>query len=492
MKTIIKNFNNLVKETIFKLQNKTNNNFKISGFNKYFIVFIALLFIYLFYLLIPLLYEKTWLQTNIESKLADEFKINLDTSSEISYRILPAPHFLIRDSKIFIDNYKKKSLAEIKEFQIFLNQGKFFNKEKIDIRKLVINDANFFSKRSDLKLLGNFKNEKLSNKKITINNSNLFFEDNFGEIISIIKLDKISAFFDDKKLFNFIYLTGEVFNVPFNLNFKYQNNSNRYQKIDLKSKTLKLKISNESTLENKLIVGQNNISFSNSTVRTSYNIKDKLIFFKSDDSRINNSQVNYDGIISINPFDLNLDIHLDNFKVSKLFNINPILIEFINSGLLFNSNISIKNSISINSSEKNEFFQNAKINFNIINGKFNLDKSKFVNNRIGSLELSSSNLSLENNNLILNADFFFKIKNSDNLFSFLNTNKKTRKQIKNILINLDYNFLRNEIKFNKVKINNSEVNSEFLDIIEDFSDNNLNNSIKSRRLLNKLLNIYEG
>ena len=330
------------------------------------------------------------------------------------------------------------------------------------------------------------------NKKITINNSNLFFEDNFGEIISIIKLDKISAFFDDKKLFNFIYLTGEVFNVPFNLNFKYQNNSNRYQKIDLKSKTLKLKISNESTLENKLIVGQNNISFSNSTVRTSYNIKDKLIFFKSDDSRINNSQVNYDGIISINPFDLNLDIHLDNFKVSKLFNINPILIEFINSGLLFNSNISIKNSISINSSEKNEFFQNAKINFNIINGKFNLDKSKFVNNRIGSLELSSSNLSLENNNLILNADFFFKIKNSDNLFSFLNTNKKTRKQIKNILINLDYNFLRNEIKFNKVKINNSEVNSEFLDIIEDFSDNNLNNSIKSRRLLNKLLNIYEG
>ena len=70
MKQIIKNFNNLVKKTIFKVQNKTNSNFKISNFNKYLITFIVSLFIYLFYLLIPLLYDKTWVQTNIESKIA--------------------------------------------------------------------------------------------------------------------------------------------------------------------------------------------------------------------------------------------------------------------------------------------------------------------------------------------------------------------------------------------------------------------------------------
>ena len=74
MKSIIKKFNNLVKKTIFKVQNKTNNNFKISNFNKYLIFFIASLFLYIFYLLIPLLYDKTWVQTNIESKLLKEFK----------------------------------------------------------------------------------------------------------------------------------------------------------------------------------------------------------------------------------------------------------------------------------------------------------------------------------------------------------------------------------------------------------------------------------
>ena len=34
MKAIVKNFNNLIKNTIFKVQNKTNDNFNISNFNK--------------------------------------------------------------------------------------------------------------------------------------------------------------------------------------------------------------------------------------------------------------------------------------------------------------------------------------------------------------------------------------------------------------------------------------------------------------------------
>ena len=107
MKKIIKNFNNLIQRIIFKVKNKTNNNFIISNFNKYLISFISLLFIYLFYLLIPLLYDKTWLQTKIERKLLNEFVVNLSTSADISYRILPAPHFVIRDSKILVNNDKK-------------------------------------------------------------------------------------------------------------------------------------------------------------------------------------------------------------------------------------------------------------------------------------------------------------------------------------------------------------------------------------------------
>ena len=108
------------------------------------------------------------------------------------------------------------------------------------------------------------------------------------------------------------------------------------------------------------------------------------------------------------------------------------------------------------------------------------------------LELSNSNLFFENNNLILNTDLLFDIKNSNGLFSFLNTKKDSRKNIKNILVNLNYNFLSDEIEFNDLKINDKKVSSEFLNIINGFKDNNSNNTIKSRRLVNELLNIYEG
>ena len=104
MKKIVKKFNNFVNETIFKVKNKTNDIFnnilknfsknkknktsKISRFNKSFIIIFSSIFLYLFYLLIPLLYDKNWVQTTIEQKLRNEFKINLSSSADISYLIL--------------------------------------------------------------------------------------------------------------------------------------------------------------------------------------------------------------------------------------------------------------------------------------------------------------------------------------------------------------------------------------------------------------------
>tara|TARA_B100000787_G_scaffold139714_1_gene108632 strand:- start:219 stop:1700 length:1482 start_codon:yes stop_codon:yes gene_type:complete len=493
MKQIIKNFNNLIKRTIFKVQNKTNNNFNISNFNKYLIAIIASLFIYLFYLLIPLLYDKTWVQDNIERKVLSEFKINLNTTSDISYRILPAPHFLIKDSKILVkDGEKKKSIAEIRYLKVFLSQKNFFDFKKMKIKELLISSANFSFLRSDLKLLDKLIDKKFSNNKIMINNSNIFFKDNLGEIISIIKIDKTVSFFDNKKLLNSFNLEGEVFNIPFVFDFYNRNDSAEYKEIYLSSKLLKLNVFNKSTIKKKITSGENNISFLNSRINTTYDTKDKLIIFNSNNSKLGNSRFSYGGELSINPFDLNLNIRLKNHKISKLLNINPVLIEFFKSGLIFNDNISIKTFIIATSDEKKEIFQSAKINLNIVNGKLNLDKTTFVNDSIGLLELSNSNLFLENNNLFFSTDILFIVKNSDNLFSFLNTSKQSRKDIKNILINLSYDFLSNKIKFNNVKINNKVMNNQLLSIIDSFNDNNSNNIINSRRLLNKLLSIYEG
>ena len=206
MKQIIKKFNNLVKETILKVQNKTNNNFNISNFSKYLISFVIVIFVYLFYLLIPLMYDKSWVQSTLERKLLKEFKINLSTSADISYQILPAPHFLIKDSKIIVNKGEKKnSIAVIKNFKVFLSQANFFDRYKMNINKIIIDNANFTLIPSNLKLLKNFRNTDFSKNKIKIKNSKIFFKNNLKEVISIITIEKGNLFFDNKKLLNLFY-----------------------------------------------------------------------------------------------------------------------------------------------------------------------------------------------------------------------------------------------------------------------------------------------
>ena len=484
MKQIVKNFNNLIKKTIFKLKNKTNDKFHVSTFNKYIITAISVLFGYIFYLLIPLLYDKNWVQNKIVSKLSTEFNINLSESFDISYRILPKPHYLIRDSKT--------SLAEIKVLNVFISQNNFFNKESTRINEVSIKEANFFLLSNDLKTLYKNSENKFSEKKIKINNSNIFFKDNLNEVISIIRISKAFLSFDEKNLFNLFDLNGEAFNIPFELN--YQNIINSQKKIEIKAPDLKLKIINEFFKKDGDLIssGINNISILNSSINTKYSIKDQIVIFQSDNSKTFNSKTNYNGQLAINPFDLNLKINLYNYKISNLFRSDSVINEFIKSGLLFNENISVHTLANIKFIKKNKIFNEAKLELRVLNGKISFDKSIFINNNIGLIEVSDSDLFLENDKLILTANLSIDIKNIDRLYSFLNTNKRLRKDIKNIKLNIIYDFLSNEVTFKNIKVDGNKVSDQFNNIAEGFNDNNSNNLTKSRRLLNELIGLYEG
>ena len=483
MKQIVKNFNNLIKKTIFKLKNKTNNKFHVSTFNKYIITAISILFAYIFYLLIPLLYDKNWVQNKIVSKLSSEFNINLTNSFDISYRILPKPHYLIRDSKT--------SLAEIKTLNVLISQNNFFNKDSIRINEVFIEEANFSLLSNDLKPLYKDSENKFSKKKIKINDSNIFFKNNLNEVISIIKISNAFLFFDEKNLFNLFDLKGEIFNIPFKL--KYENALNLRKQIEINAPDLKLKvINNFFKKDENLSSGISNISILSSSINTKFNIKDQIAIFQSDGSRIYNSKIDYNGQLAINPFDLNLKINLYDYKISNLFTPNSIINEFIKSGLLFNENISVQTLVNIKSTKKDEIFNEAKLELRILNGKISFDKSVFINNNIGLMEISNSDLFLDNDKLFLSSNLSIDIKDIDKLYSFLNTSKNSRKNIRNIKLNIIYDFLSNQIELRNIKINDNDVSSQFYNIAEGFIDINSNNLTKSRKLLNELINFYDG
>ena len=113
-----------------KYINKKNK--KISNFNQYLIFLISLLFLYLFYLSIPSLYNKDQLQKNLANKIKDEFKINISVSSDISYWILPSPYILIKNVKIFNNDLKNpKELSQIKKLKIFISPKHLFKQKKV-------------------------------------------------------------------------------------------------------------------------------------------------------------------------------------------------------------------------------------------------------------------------------------------------------------------------------------------------------------------------
>ena len=85
-----------------------NIKIKISNFNKYLIFFICLLFLYIFYLSIPTLYNKEILQKELTKKLLEDFKLNISLSADIKYLILPSPHMLIQNALITILKSHKK------------------------------------------------------------------------------------------------------------------------------------------------------------------------------------------------------------------------------------------------------------------------------------------------------------------------------------------------------------------------------------------------
>ena len=74
----------------------------------------------------------------------------------------------------------------------------------------------------------------------------------------------------------------------------------------------------------------------------------------------------------------------------------------------------------------------------------------------------------------------------------MQTPKNIRSEIKDVKINLDYNFLSNQIDVNTIKISGVEDNDQVLKILKELNDIDNLNFHKSRRIINKVFSAYFG
>jgi hypothetical protein len=491
----------LIKKKLLKQKNKTSTiltnklSFKISSFNKHLITLISLLFIYLFYLTIPNLYDKTWVQTTIESKLFDEFGTNFSISSEISYEILPSPHYTIKNVKFLNDNTENpRNLSEIKELKVFISQKNLFYRDKLKIKHLSIDGSNFSIQKRDFKFFNAFMNSKFSSNRIKIKKSNIFLKDSDEEIILITQISKSHLSYDNTKFFNKIFIEGEIFKIPFTYEFikDFKKNTNFSY---IKSKKLKLKIENETTKIDGVIDGVNDLSILNSKLTSNYQLDDNVFSFESKDQELTNNSIKYNGKLNLDPSNLIINIDLKNIKIKKLFDTDSIFFEFLKSGQFFNDNISAKINVNSLNILDNKFFDSLKIIYNQKNNIINIDETEFLSNKIGLLKLTNTKLSFQNNDLIFNGNFVFKIKDYSKLYTFFQSPKKLRNPIEEIFFNIQFNISNKELIINSLKIEDKVLDEDKIALLNNFNDRGsleIENFIEFKKLINQIFANYEG
>ena len=199
MKKILSKFN-ILKETLTKrelLKLLNYHYFKLIAFG------IITFFSFIIYLSLPSFFDYKNFNKTLQTKIYNDFKINIKDIKGISYSFIPSPHFTIKESKLhFLKENKKKEFVKAKNLKIYISTFNLFNKEKVIINKISLRDNNFYLNHQDFKEFFHHLNY-FKNKPIYIDSSNLFSIDNMGQVISISPIKQFKYLIDKKKIKKF-------------------------------------------------------------------------------------------------------------------------------------------------------------------------------------------------------------------------------------------------------------------------------------------------
>ena len=476
-----------------------NIKIKISNFNKYLIFFICLLFLYIFYLSIPTLYNKEILQKELTEKLLDDFKINISLSSNIKYLILPSPHILVENAKFFDNNSKiPQELGQIKKLKIFISQKSLLDRKNLRIIKILMDNSNFSVKKKNLSFYKTLFFNRFSDKNIYVKNSNIFFKDELNDIILIIPISKLNLFYNSRNYVNQINANGEMFSFPFNIKWTRNFSNEAKSTTDFKIKKLKLEFKNISvTNKEKINLVKNILSISNSNIVSEYKIQNNNINIKSIESRLINNEISYNGFINLNPFEFKIDANVDKLNFKNFVKTNKLVEEFLKINSFKSKNLNGKIVLKINNLIKNNLLDSSNIVFNFNNGSLDFNKTIFNSKKIGSLLLYNSSMDDINGELIFKGNFNLSIKDQKQFYKIFQTSKKFRKPIKNIFFEIEINLFNDKIKVKNISIDNLKLdkkNEEIIQILDNFNslENKSNNWIYIKKLTNDVLANYFG
>ena len=459
---------------------KTKLNTKYKVFGGLGVIFV----LFLLYMSIPNLYNKSQIQSQIKDQILKKYNIQIKLNEAIQYSFFPKPNFFVKNLTIL---RKDKEIGLSRDFKVFISFNNFLNFNSVNIKDLVFNMTDFKIYEKDIIFFFDLLNTEPNENKITIKNSNIFFNSKEDEVLFINRIYQSKFYYDQNKLMNILSAKNKIFNIPFDIEIK---NDKFNKKIfsEFKSKKFRLSVTNLFEYDYKNNSGFMDVLLINKSTSFNYKIKKNSLSFISD---IRNNS--YDGTIDFKPFYFNANFNYDGLSSKNLFNNDSIIFQMIKSELFNNDNlnillnINVKNIVNIN--ELNNLFLKVAIE----EGEIRLSNSSIKWKDDLDIILNECLIDYENDEVKLIGDVKFKFKDIDNFYSSYQVKKDHRKKIQEIQFDFVYNFIQKKISFDNVKIDNMS-NEKIDEFINQFDQRGTKvfNKITFKNFLNNFFGIYAG
>ena len=417
--------------------------------SKFILPLIVFFFTVLLILSLPVLLDYNSMKNIIEKKVTSEYKINLKTLDNISLKIFPKPHYLIKKANLDLNHENQKSaIIETKNLKIFIPLNKIYSKSNLKINKIEIEKSNIYFKIKDILDFRNHLYYKI-NEPIFVKNSKFFFLDKNNNIILISPINKINYFINNKNNSKELKIKGNIFDINYSSYWKRFYDKPKSSLNEIKLKNPNLTIKNSFSFEDNLkFRGNSYINFLNEDIIFDYIIRDDQIFIKSP-NRNKNQKIKLLSKIELNPFSFDTTISFEQKDIS--FFTDNLLNIILNINEEYLGNINGKLNLAVNNL-KNPIIDNGNINFFIKEKIINLENSIFEIKNIGKIK-SDFRYYENKGDLIFSSENVFEISNKKDFSRKFQLSFKKLKNINRIYFDLEKNIDSGEISISNIYIN---------------------------------------
>ncbi len=451
--------------------------------NKVFFGSSAVVILTLGYFLLPTIYDKSKIQSEIKTQFNKKYNIEVKFNEKVRYGLIPNPHFTSRNLSILNNG---KEIGIVKDFKIFIGIKNLFSINNLDLRDLVFKKADFDITKNDLNFFTDLLTIEPNENKILFKKNNIFFKNSEDELLFLDKITSGKFYYDSFNLENVLIAKSEIFNIPYKLTIK-NDKFNKEILIKFDSKKIRLKIENLTSYDEKYGEGMMDIQFINKNISFNYQIKKNSLEIVSEDKKT------FKGFVDFKPFYLKSDIRYDGISTKNLLKENSIIIDLIKSEIFNNDNLNVNLNFNIKDITNISELNNLNLNINLDQGNINLSDSKVNWKSDLVIKLIDSYLNYNSDGTFLTGKVIIDTKNIDNFYKSYQIKKIYRKQMKKIEFDYNYNFDLNSIKFDNIVIDEKS-NSDLNEFINSYnsSEKIFLNKVMFKNFINDFFKSYSG